>query len=160
MAPSSPSKSLPSLPCEDLRSAWPKSWIFIVVAAMLWSASNNAFGVVVPPFLTEHSAPEHRNELFALQFAIQNITNVVAAILGGVVAAIVASWLGFDESGPGVYRVILVIMAILLTAGLLSVRFLSDDRPRIVAGERRPEIDQVFTRLPRRGSGCCVRRLP
>ena len=34
----------------------------IIVAAMLWSASNNAFGVVVPPFLTERSEPEHRNE--------------------------------------------------------------------------------------------------
>ncbi len=125
----------------------------IVVAAMLWSASNNAFGVVVPPFLTEHSAPEHRNELFALQFAIQNITNVVAAILGGVVAAFVAARLGFDESGPGVYRVILVIMAILLTAGLLSVRFLSDDRPRIVAGPRLRRLGEpaAFPPDPRRG---------
>ena len=38
------------------------------------------------PYLTEHSEPEHRNELFAIQFAIQNVTNIVAAILGGVVA--------------------------------------------------------------------------
>lgn len=125
----------------------------IIVSAMLWSAANNAFGVVVPPFLTEHSEPEHRNELFALQFAIQNITNVVAAVLGGVVAALVASALGFDESGPGVYRVILVIMAILLTAGLLSVRFLTDDRPSEVAGPRLRRLGEpaAFPRDPRRG---------
>ena len=124
----------------------------IILAAMLWSASNNAFGVVVPPFLAERSEPEHRNELFALQFAIQNITNVVAAILGGVVAAIVASALGFAEGGPGVYRVILVIMAILLTAGLLSVRFLSDDRPGTVAGPRLRRIGEpaAFPPDPRR----------
>jgi MFS family permease len=108
----------------------------IVLAAALWSAGNNAVGVVVPPYLAEHSEPEHRNELFALQFAIQNITNVVAAVLGGVVAALVAGWIGLDESGPGVYRVILVIMAILLTFGLASVRLLTDDRPRSVAGPR------------------------
>jgi MFS family permease len=119
---------------------------------MIWSASNNAFGVVVPPFLAERSEPEHRNELFALQFAIQNITNVVAAILGGVVAAIVASALGFGEGGPGVYRVILVIMAVLLTAGLLSVRFLSDDRPGTVAGPRLRRIGEpaAFPPDPRR----------
>ena len=124
----------------------------IIIAAMLWSASNNAFGVVVPPFLTEHSEPEHRNELFALQFAIQNITNVVAAVLGGVAAVLVAGWLGLSTTGPGVYRVILVIMAVLLTAGLLSVRFLSDDRPRAVAGPRLRRLGEpaAFPPDPRR----------
>ena len=106
----------------------------IVVAAMLWSAANSAFSVVVAPFLTERSDPEHRNELFALQSAIQNVTNVVAAVLGGVVAVLVAAWLGLDRQGPGVYRVIFAIMAILLAAGLLSVRWLADDRPSRVAG--------------------------
>ena len=101
----------------------------IVLAAMLWTAANNAFGVVVPPFLAEHSEAEHRNELFALQSAIQNITNVAAAVLGGVVAVLIASSLGIDQAGRGIYLVILVIMAALLVAGLLSVRFLADDRP-------------------------------
>ena len=32
--------------------------------------------------MTEHSDPTHRNELFAIQFAIQNVTNIVAAIVG------------------------------------------------------------------------------
>ncbi|HEY4753766.1 MAG TPA: MFS transporter, partial [Candidatus Limnocylindrales bacterium] len=124
----------------------------IIVAAMLWSAANNAFGVVVPPFLTERSEPEHRNELFALQFAIQNVTNVVAAVLGGVVAVVVANVLGIGQQGPGIYRVILVIMAVLLTAGLLIVRFLADDRPRTVVGARLRELGEpaAFPPDPRR----------
>ena len=40
---------------------------------------SSAFEVVIAPFMTEHSEPEHRNELFAVQFAIQNVTNIVAA---------------------------------------------------------------------------------
>jgi len=48
--------------------------------------------------------------------------------------------------------VILVIMAILLTAGLLSVRFLSDDRPGTVAGPRLRRIGEpaAFPPDPRR----------
>lgn len=124
----------------------------IIVAAMLWSAANNAFGVVVPPFLTERSEPEHRNELFALQAAIQNVTNIVAAILGGVVAVLVAGWLGIDQAGRGIYLVIMVIMAALLVAGLVSVRFLADDRPSSVAGPRLRRLGEpaAFPRDPRR----------
>jgi len=92
--------------------------------------------VVQAPFLTEHSEPEHRNELFAIQFAIQNVTNIAAAILGGVGAAAIAGWIGLDPDGPGTYRVILAIMAILLTASLVCIALLTDDRPRTVDGRR------------------------
>jgi MFS family permease len=124
----------------------------IVVAAALWSAGNNAIGVVVAPFLAEHSEPEHRNELFAVQFAIQNLTNVVAAILGGVVATVIAASIGLDPAGPGVYRIILGVMALLLVAGLVSVRFLTDDRPRVTAGPllRRLGEPAAFPPDPRR----------
>ncbi len=124
----------------------------ITVAAMLWSASNNAFSVVVPPFLMERSEAEHRNELFALQSAVQNVTSVVAAVLGGVVAVAVAGWLGIDPGGRGVYLVILVIMAILLAAGLASMRFLADDRPSAVAGPALQRLGEpaAFPRDPRR----------
>ena len=124
----------------------------ILVSAALWSAGNSSISVVVAPFLAEHSEPEHRNELFAVQFAIQNVTNVVAAILGAVVATIIAAWIGLDPAGPGVYRIILGIMALLLVAGLVSVRFLTDDRPRVTAGPllRRLGEPAAFPQDPRR----------
>ena len=58
--------------------------------------------------MTEHSEPDHRNELFAIQFAIQNVTNIIAAVLGAVVATFIAGWLGLDSDGPATYRIILV----------------------------------------------------
>ena len=88
------------------------------------------------PYLTEHSEPDHRNELFAIQFAIQNVTNIVAAVLGGVVAGLIASSIGLDPAGPGTYRVILVIMVVLLAAALATVALLTDDRPRTTVAPR------------------------
>ena len=54
--------------------------------------------VVIAPYMTEHSEPDHRNELFALQFAIQSVTNIVAAVLGGLVAGLIAI---VPRDGPG-----------------------------------------------------------
>src|SRR5215218_9023019 len=90
----------------------------IILAGVFWSSGNQIFQVVISPYLTEHSEPEHRNELFAMQFAIQQITNIAAAVLGGVVATWIASSMGLDPDGPGTYRIILVIMAGLLVLGL------------------------------------------
>jgi MFS family permease len=108
----------------------------IVIFAAFWAVAQQTFLVVQSPFLTEHSEPEHRNELFAVQFAIQNVTNVAAAVLGGVGAAAIAGFVGLDPDGPGTYRVILVFMVILVAASLASVALLTDDRPRVVAGPR------------------------
>ena len=66
----------------------------IVVFAALWSVGQQSFQVVQAPFLTEHSDPEHRNELFAVQFAVQHGTSIAAALLGGVGAAAVAATIG------------------------------------------------------------------
>jgi MFS family permease len=124
----------------------------IVVAAALWAAGNQAMQVVLAPYMTEHSDASHRNELFAIQFAIQNVTNIVAAVLGGVVAGLIATAVGLDPSGPGTYRVILVIMAILMAVGLATVARLSDDRPHAVEGRRLRTIGEpaAFPRDPRR----------
>ncbi len=126
--------------------------VVIVVAAALWSMGFNAFNVVIAPFLTEHSRPEHRNELFAIQFAIQNVTNVMAAILGGVVATALASWLGLAAGGPGTYRIILVLMLALSALGLVAVLRLADDRPARVelARLRRLGEPAAFPADPRR----------
>lgn len=134
----------------------------IVVFAALWSAGQQAILVVGAPFMTEHSEPEHRNELFAIQFAIQNVTNIVAAILGGVVAVLIAGRLGLDPEGPGTYRIILVIMTVLLVAALGTVALLRDDRPHVGAPGQLRAIGEPasFPRDPRRSrflSGLVVR---
>jgi MFS family permease len=108
----------------------------IIVFAALWACGQQALGVVTAPYLTEHSDPDHRNELFALQFAILSATNVVAALVGGVVAVSLASALGFDPSGPETYRLILVFMTVLLLVGLASTTLLTDDRPGTIQGPR------------------------
>ena len=108
----------------------------IVVFAAIWSVGWQAFQVVQSPFLAEHSQPEHRNQLSATQFAIQNVTSVLAAVLGGIGAAAIAGFIGLDPAGPGTYRVILVIMAVLLAVSLASVALLADDRPRVTVGRR------------------------
>lgn len=134
----------------------------IVLFAALWSAGQQAGSVVGAPFMTEHSDPEHRNELFALQFALQNVTNIVAAVLGGVVAVVIAGAIGLEPDGPGTYRIILVIMAILLAVALGTVGLLGDDRPRSMYRARMHTVGEpaTFPRDPRRSrflSGLVVR---
>lgn len=101
----------------------------IALFAATWAVGQQALIVVQAPFLTEHSDPEHRNELFALQAAIQTVTNILAAALGGFLATWLASAMGFEPGGPDTYRIILVIMAVLLAVGFASVSRLTDDRP-------------------------------
>ena len=104
----------------------------IALLVALFSSANAAFGVVSSPFMTEHSRPEHRSELFALQFAITSATNVVAAALGGFVAVQIAAALGFRPGSPEVYRVILVIIGVLFVPLLAILARLSDDRPSVL----------------------------
>ncbi|HEU5325762.1 MAG TPA: MFS transporter [Candidatus Limnocylindria bacterium] len=101
----------------------------IIGFAALWAIGQQSLMVVQAPFLAEHSDAEHRNDLFALQAAIQTVTNVVAAALGGIVATAIAGAMGSDPDGPTTYRVILVIMVGLLMVGLVTIGLLGDDRP-------------------------------
>jgi MFS family permease len=125
----------------------------IAVFAALWSIGWQAIQVVQAPYLTEHSDAEHRNELFATQFAIQQITNIAAAILGAVVATGIARLLGLEPGGPGTYRVILALMIVLLLAALVTVTRLRDDRPARVNRRRLRVAGEpaAFPPDPRRG---------
>jgi len=124
----------------------------VIFAAALWSMGFQAFGVVTSPFLTEHSEPEHRNELFAVQYAVQSVTNIVAAVLGGVVATAIVAALGLGEEGTAVYKVILVLMLVMLVLGLATVGLLSDDRPSRTSPVRLRSAGEpaAFPRDPRR----------
>jgi len=104
--------------------------IAIGLLAALYGGGQQVFFVVQNPFLMEHSRAEHRSELFAVAFAIENVTNVVAAVAGGLIAVLVAGWLGFDRAGPEAYRVLLVLMCGLMAIALTAIFAVSDDRPR------------------------------
>jgi len=123
----------------------------VLLAAALWSIGSQSFGVMVPPFLTEHSEPAHRNELFAIQFAVQNVTNIVAAVLGGVVATALVGTLGLT-GGSAVYKVILVLMLVMLALGLATIAWLSDDRPSRTRDARAHAVGEpaAFPADPRR----------
>jgi MFS family permease len=109
----------------------------LFLLAIAHGAGMQALFVVAVPFLTERSRPEHRSELFALQFAITNATQVVAALVGGAIAAAVAAAFGHGAASPEAYRVLLGLMLLLMLAALVSMLRLSDDRPsRLRAGPR------------------------
>lgn len=114
----------------------------ILLLAALYGAGNQAIQVVAVPYMSEHSDPGHRNELFALQFAIGSATNVLAAAIGGVVARSISDGLGFVPDSPDTYRIILVFMAALLTAGLLVILLLADDRPSILRRRRLAQVGE------------------
>ena len=101
----------------------------IALLAAMFSAGTQSLFVVQTPFLAEHSRPEHRSELFSLQFALTNLTNVGAALVGGVLATGLARALGSDPNGPTTYRIVLAIMAAFLFVAALLVTTLRDDRP-------------------------------
>ncbi len=106
------------------------SVVLLGLLAGVYAIGQQMFFVVQSPYMAEHSRPEHRNELFSLQFAISNVTNVIGALAGGAVAAGVAAAAGLAPNGPGTYRVILVLMALLFVGGLATLAPLADDRPR------------------------------
>ncbi len=101
----------------------------ILLLAGMMGAANQAFFVVQSPFLMERSRPDHRNELFSLQFAISSFTTVGAALLGGAIAAVIGSTTS-GSSDPSVYRILLLVMLVAAALGTLTVLALRDDRPR------------------------------
>ncbi|HVL53529.1 MAG TPA: MFS transporter [Vitreimonas sp.] len=105
------------------------SVVGIALLAATFGAGQQAVFVTQSPFLTEHSRPEHRSELFSLHFAIINMTNVAAAVLGGVGAGWIASIAGFAPESADVYRIVLAVMAVLLAASVALAITLGDDRP-------------------------------
>jgi MFS family permease len=100
----------------------------ILALAAAAGAANQAIFVVSSPFLMERSRPEHRSELFSLQFAVANVTNVGAALLGGLIAAVVGRAVGVVGDDPAVYRALLAVMAAAAALATVTVFTLSDDR--------------------------------
>lgn len=101
----------------------------IAVLAAMFGLGHQTVVVISAPFLSERSRPEHRSELFSLHFALLNLTNVGAALIGGAVAALLASVAGLGSGDPATYRVLLLVMAALLVGSIAVVGTLRDDRP-------------------------------
>jgi len=128
--------------------------LFVLAAA--YGAGQQTLFVVAVPFMTERSRPEQRSELFALQFAVTNATQVVAALAGGAIAAAIAVATGHGAASPEAYRVLLGIMLLLMLAALASIFRLRDDRPpgRHRAGDQPPAVEPA-----RQPPGSALRRL-
>ena len=131
----------------------------LMLMSAAFSAGNGSMQVVSQPFLAEHSRPEDRSELFAVQFAIGSGTNAVAALAGGFLAQQVASVAGFDPQGPEAYRVLIALMGCLGVLTVLLVTRLRDDRSagpaihaRLVPGVRTarsvPAVQATRSTLP------------
>ena len=105
--------------------------LFVGVAAL--GAGSQAFGAVQIPYIAEHTRPDQRNEYFATWSAVGNLTSLLAMLVGGAVATVLATDLGLG-GGPAPYRVLLVGIAMLGLLSLASLWLLADDRP----GPHRP----------------------
>ena len=105
----------------------------ILLLAAGYGAGSQAISVVGVPYMSEHSRPEHRSELFALQYALGSGTNVIAAALGGIVAGAAAGALGLPPGGADTYRIILVFMLVMFLAALVVMLRLRDDRPSVTS---------------------------
>jgi len=110
--------------------------LFVGVAAL--GAGTQMVYVVQIPYIAEHTEPAQRNEYFATWSALGNLTSLVAALLGGLIATQLASRFGL-ASAAGPYQILLWGTAILGVLSLATVYFLSSDRPapHPAGGERR-----------------------
>lgn len=131
----------------------------ILVLVVLFAAGDQAIHVVAVPYLSEHSDPAHRSELFALQHAISSATSVVAAGLGGILARSIAERLALPQDGPDTYRIILALMAGLLAASLLVMLRLGDDRPSVVLRRQLARTGEPAAFPVGRGRGWSIARL-
>ncbi|MBA3852689.1 MAG: MFS transporter, partial [Chloroflexi bacterium] len=100
----------------------------VFLLAAMYAAGQQSLFVVQIPFLSEHSRSDQRSELFSLQFALMQVTQVAAAVLGGVTATTIAGALGIGPAEAGVFRIVLLLQTALLIAALLVMTRLRDDR--------------------------------
>ena len=100
----------------------------MVVGVVSLGAGQMAVNVVQVPFIAEHTTPDQRNEYFSLWSAIGFLTGLVAALVGGVGAPIIATALHLG-SAAAPYQILLAGIAILGALALGTVWMLTADQP-------------------------------
>ncbi len=118
----------------------------VFLLAAMYAAGQQSLFVVQIPFLSEHSRADQRSELFSLQFALMQVTQVGAAVLGGVTATAIAGAVGIGPAEAGVFRIVLMIQTALLVAALVVMTRVRDDRRSATAG-RTPTAPSRLGRL-------------
>jgi len=101
---------------------------FVFVGTVAIGTGSMAVAVVQVPFIAEHTRPDQRNEYFSVWQAIGFLTAVVAALIGGGLAPLIASALNLHSSAAP-YQVLLSGVAVLGLLSLLTVAMLSNDTP-------------------------------
>jgi MFS family permease len=99
----------------------------VFVGTVMIGAGSMAVSVVQVPFIAEHTKPEQRNAYFSLWQAIGFLTAVIAAILGGGLAPLLADTLNMHGSAAP-YQILLSGTAVLFLLSLLTVTLLSGER--------------------------------
>jgi MFS family permease len=106
----------------------PGRLVLLFVGVIALGAGTQMVYVVQVPYIAEHTEPGQRNEYFAMWSALGNVTSLVAALLGGVIATELASGLGLTAASAP-YQVLLWGTAVLAVLSLVTVSMLTSDRP-------------------------------
>ncbi|HUP83334.1 MAG TPA: MFS transporter, partial [Candidatus Limnocylindria bacterium] len=105
----------------------------IFALIVLYGASQQLLSIPAAPFLTENSAPEQRNEVFALNGAAFNLSQVIAGLSAG---AIVGLFLGGGSTNPvASFHVLLGGMLLLICATTVLIFTLHDDHRGATKGQ-------------------------
>jgi MFS family permease len=106
----------------------PGRLVLLFVGVIALGAGTQMVYVVQVPYIAEHTEPGQRNEYFAIWSALGNVTSLVAALLGGVIATELASGLGLTAASAP-YQVLLWGTAVLAVLSLVTVSMLTSDHP-------------------------------
>ncbi|MEP7378800.1 MAG: MFS transporter [Chloroflexota bacterium] len=100
----------------------------IFVVTVIYGTGQQLMQIPASPFLTENSKPDQRNEVFALNGAMFNLSQVIAGLSAG---AIVGLFLGSGSSDQvASFHLLLVGMLVLIGGTALLLILIGDDRRR------------------------------
>ncbi len=111
-----------------------------LLAATFIAGIGGAFVLVVnAPFLTRHSMPTERSELFSLNIVVTLVTTVLGEILGGALPlwlrnvpwlmTSLPAWMLVPHSEPRTYQLALLLAGVIAIPSLIPLLLMQDDRP-------------------------------